>query len=327
MDYEVNRLSTFNHWPVDFINKDIAARIGYFYTMQSDIIKCQFCGIETFNFDRYDSLLEEHFQYSPICPLINREPTANHPICSIALDATLPAIQYLERYRRLNGDYLALAGFSMQSANAARIAQERREATKKNIPRKDPENFLTSAAHNDLKTTEQRLRTYKYWPIELHHKPEQLSEAGLFYTNLGDCIRCFHCDIILDKITKETDIWELHVERSPRCKFIEITKGKTFIRETLEKLEAPSPKKKQRKSWKKIFKKSEEPSTSAEAEEEEDSNSAANKNLCRICYERDYCIMFLNCQHVFACGLCALKMDKCGLCRQPIKDMKRCYLA
>ncbi|XP_063361874.1 E3 ubiquitin-protein ligase XIAP-like [Cydia amplana] len=42
-------------------------------------------------------------------------------------------------------------------------------------------------------TLDSRLKSYKHWPPSLPTKPEELAEAGFFYTGTGDRTQCFFC--------------------------------------------------------------------------------------------------------------------------------------
>lgn len=47
----------------------------------------------------------------------------------------------------------------------------------------------------NMSSLEARLRTYDNWPISDIQKPEKLAQAGLYYQNVDDQVRCFHCNI------------------------------------------------------------------------------------------------------------------------------------
>ena len=47
----------------------------------------------------------------------------------------------------------------------------------------------------NMSTLEARLRTYDNWPISDIQNPEQLAQAGLYYQNVDDQVRCFYCNI------------------------------------------------------------------------------------------------------------------------------------
>lgn len=57
-----------------------------------------------------------------------------------------------------------------------------------------------------------RLRTYVNWPIPDIQKPDALAQAGLYYQNVEDQVRCFHCNIGLRSWQREDDPWFEHAK-------------------------------------------------------------------------------------------------------------------
>ncbi|XP_017148642.1 death-associated inhibitor of apoptosis 2 [Drosophila miranda] len=85
-----------------------------------------------------------------------------------------------------------------------------------------------------------RLRTFTDWPIGNIQPPEPLAQAGLFYQNISDQVRCFHCNIGLRSWQKEDEPWHEHAKWSPKCQFVLLAKGPTFVREVGEAMAASS---------------------------------------------------------------------------------------
>ncbi|XP_052762882.1 baculoviral IAP repeat-containing protein 3-like isoform X2 [Mya arenaria] len=56
-----------------------------------------------------------------------------------------------------------------------------------------------------------------------------LSEAGLFYTGVEDCTRCFQCGIGLRHWSKNDDPWTEHARFSLDCDHVVSVKGREFI--------------------------------------------------------------------------------------------------
>ncbi|XP_037953728.1 uncharacterized protein LOC119683913 [Teleopsis dalmanni] len=74
-----------------------------------------------------------------------------------------------------------------------------------------------------------RLRTYTNWPIRDVQKPESLAQAGLYYQNVDDQVRCFHCNIGLRSWQKEDDPWFEHAKWYPQCQFVKLVKGVNYV--------------------------------------------------------------------------------------------------
>ncbi|XP_071134869.1 baculoviral IAP repeat-containing protein 3-like isoform X2 [Mytilus edulis] len=77
---------------------------------------------------------------------------------------------------------------------------------------------------------ERRRATYKNWPQNLDFlHPLDLSECGFFYSNFGDCVRCFHCGIGLRNWESDDNPWVEHARWSRKCPYLLQRKGQEFI--------------------------------------------------------------------------------------------------
>jgi len=55
--------------------------------------------------------------------------------------------------------------------------------------------------------------------------------------------------------------------------------------------------------------------------------SVEDQRLCSICYENSARIALDDCGHVCSCEECAAYLDKCPICRKPIKKMLKIFYA
>ncbi|XP_060082815.1 E3 ubiquitin-protein ligase XIAP-like [Ylistrum balloti] len=76
-----------------------------------------------------------------------------------------------------------------------------------------------------------RLESYgPSWPQDyVTQTPQQLAEAGLFYTGVTDTVRCHYCDGGLREWEPNDDPWTEHARWFPFCKFVIKVKGPSFI--------------------------------------------------------------------------------------------------
>ena len=75
---------------------------------------------------------------------------------------------------------------------------------------------------------EQRLLSFEHW--RPYHQPkEKMAEAGFYYYNLRDCVKCFCCGCILSNWEPFDDPWEQHALWFPGCMFVLLSKGQDFI--------------------------------------------------------------------------------------------------
>ena len=73
-----------------------------------------------------------------------------------------------------------------------------------------------------LKYGAERLKTFYLWPKYLMPKASQLASAGFTYTNQGDRVRCFACDVLLCDWKRSDDPFEEHYKWSQDCEFLKV---------------------------------------------------------------------------------------------------------
>ncbi|XP_052080097.1 baculoviral IAP repeat-containing protein 7-like isoform X2 [Mytilus californianus] len=78
-----------------------------------------------------------------------------------------------------------------------------------------------------IKTT--RLSSFDNWPLYLSQTPEELINAGFFYTGTEDHCRCFFCGGGLRRWEEGDLPWTEHARWYPKCPFIIQCKGEKFI--------------------------------------------------------------------------------------------------
>ncbi|XP_063628914.1 death-associated inhibitor of apoptosis 1-like [Cydia splendana] len=83
--------------------------------------------------------------------------------------------------------------------------------------------------HPRCNTKAAHLRTFKDWPKSMKQKPEELAEAGFYYTGRSDKTKCFYCDGGL-KDWEEDDVpWEQHARWFDRCAYVQLVKGEDYV--------------------------------------------------------------------------------------------------
>lgn len=72
MVYYRDRLLSFGNWPVQLQQKKHSlASAGFYYTNNSDIVKCFSCGLRLGNWLKDDDVWKEHQRWSPRCHYVN----------------------------------------------------------------------------------------------------------------------------------------------------------------------------------------------------------------------------------------------------------------
>lgn len=169
----------------------------------------------------------------------------------------------------------------------------------------------------DKASIENRLKTYRHWPKSMKQRPQQLGEAGFFYSQIGDKTFCFYCGLGLENWEDTDDPWEEHALWSPDCEFLNLCKGSEFVAEVHEK-KSPEDYLNELRSENK------EEQVNVTPKEPQSENSS---QLCKICLTNDLGVVFLPCGHIVACVECGAILKTCAVCRKPIEAVARAYLS
>ncbi|CAL1545890.1 unnamed protein product [Lymnaea stagnalis] len=89
--------------------------------------------------------------------------------------------------------------------------------------------ILESPKSPEYVSEDSRLRTFTTWPSEHHLKPRDLSDAGFYYENTRDLVRCFHCGGRLQNWKDTSDIRVEHARWFPNCGLVRQQLGQNFV--------------------------------------------------------------------------------------------------
>ena len=296
LNVEAQRLRTFDRWPILFIDKHQLALLGFYYFGPCDLVKCYFCGIEVGMWEEGDDVLADHVRWSPLCPFICRLRTNNVPINEDLLNRMLPNVGV---------DVYGIGG-STQSQDA----QCRHE-------------FPEFAVEIN------RIASYTDWPKFLKQRPQDLSDAGFYYSGKGDRVCCFSCGGGLKDWEEGDSPWEQHAMWYGNCEYLKLMKGKCFIDQMAKKRNAMVlGDRNSGATGREVV----SPPNSTEGSNgfERLYDTAARENLtlsCKICYDNECNTIFLPCGHIIACAKCASSVTKCPACRQPFNSVVRAYFS
>lgn len=93
-------------------------------------------------------------------------------------------------------------------------------------------------AHPSFTTLESRMESFSTWPLHIKLRPEELSDAGFFYTGVGDRTICFQCSGGLKDWEENDEPWKEHARYFSKCTYLIQKKGRDFIDEVLGKKSA-----------------------------------------------------------------------------------------
>ncbi|KAE9526263.1 hypothetical protein AGLY_013894 [Aphis glycines] len=195
---ESNRLGTFTGWPVSFIitPKSLAAA-GFYYTKQTDKVKCAFCNICICHWEFGDNAVDEHKRHNPNCSFFLSQDCGNIPI----IEGIQLRGEFIENHKE-TGEPIDIQGLGVR---AHRVA-----------------------FHLKYNSFSARLKTFSGWSNE-SQKPEDLATAGFFFTGSNDEVRCYYCDGGLQNWEVDDNTWVEHAKWFPNCGFLNLVKGEQFL--------------------------------------------------------------------------------------------------
>lgn len=285
MRREEERLKTFEKWPVPFLSPEPLAKNGFYYLGRGDEVRCAFCKVEIMRWVEGDDPAKDHQRWAPQCPFLRRQPgSGNVPL-----------------------DTPATTG--------------RDECGVRKIP--NPNSVrMPGPVHPRYASEAARLRSFKDWPRSMRQKPEDLAEAGFFYTGQGDKTKCFYCDGGLKDWENDDIPWEQHARWFDRCAYVQLVKGRDYVQRVITESCAISDTD-EIETGLTPEAAPVQPQTSTEREDATEDDS----KLCKICYVEERNICFVPCGHVVACAKCALSTDKCPMCRRTFQNAVRLYFS
>lgn len=352
--YEECRLLTFDaDWPHEFISPRILAKIGFYYIGPYDQVKCHFCKVRVKKWEIGDVEVMEHKRWSPRCPLLQRGETTNVPLKpATELDQLLPPPTPMlsfgvcdrnpMRLERRPGAYAETHFSTPPGAPVTDIVESLASMAAAATEEYEFPVFRRHPEFPEYAIEMARMRSFEEWPKTMRQKPEQLSDAGFFYTQKSDRVICFSCGGGLREWDEDDDPWEQHALWYEKCDYLRLMKGSEYIAaikvkfSTIDNNEKSnsvesSPSSSPSSSHQEAICSSTSNSMSSLASNDQNQSSEDTKlietRLCKICYACEYNTAFFPCGHVIACAKCASSQTNCPMCRRPFECVMRIFLS
>lgn len=71
-----------------------------------------------------------------------------------------------------------------------------------------------------------REQSFENWPQQMIQKPKDFIQNGFFYTNNGDRVTCFYCNVTLKQWAKTDCIETEHLKWEPNCLYAKMVSSK-----------------------------------------------------------------------------------------------------
>lgn len=313
MEKEINRLKTFNSWPLkDKIKVYEFVQCGFFYTNKEDVVKCNFCGVEIGDWNGKKKPLAEHIRKSPKCPFVIGQDVGNILIKNYE-EAKRPRMSDLNKrlstFRTWDTKYqckseLSIAGFYYAGIADVVIC------------------FYCGGSVGNWEIDDDPWEEHKrHFPNCFFLKiGERDNSANIVNVIHRDCIKQARELYSLNDIEKAIALNPEKKYSSVSDLYVDIINYKTLIES--EK--------------KKLFKTCKEESTCKDTCKEEstckeedtvDDSFTHDFITCNICMYRQRKILFQPCGHIIACVECSNKLFDCPICRKNIEQKLKLFFS
>ncbi|XP_076750908.1 baculoviral IAP repeat-containing protein 8 [Xylocopa sonorina] len=360
--FELARLQSFKNWPISYIAPEKFADAGFYYTGESDKVKCFECEVEICQWVEGDNPMVDHQRWSPGCRFIRKINCGNVPIGEDPNTVSSPRPRsrdvcgaYGLEYRPTSGPDNHNFSTELQLPSTAKLSCLGLGRPK-------------GPVHPEYASYDGRFHTFETWPKSMPQTKEQLADAGFYYTGKGDQTLCYYCGGGLKDWEPEDDPWEQHAKWFSKCYYLLMVKGQDYVNKiTGQHISRPSKEETMQMNLPSFIKKVER-STSIEAQKKDNveshpgsssqdsgiesisagSNRSSAKGsaedlsntgvqssseprddarLCKICYNGELGVVFLPCGHMVACVKCAPGMTSCAICREPVTMTVRAFFS
>jgi E3 ubiquitin-protein ligase XIAP len=215
--FESIRLQSYKNWPCLWMKPERLAAAGFYYTGESDKVKCFECQIEICQWQSDDNPMVDHQRWSDRCRFVRNFSCGNVPIGTDPNLIPAPSPKgkdvcgpYSMVYKPLSGpdndlDIEETIKYNLQNLGSAK------------------------PKHPEYASYDARLHTFDNWPIPLVQNKQELASAGLYYTGSEDQTLCYHCGGGLKNWETCDDAWEQHARWFDNCPYVLMVKGREFI--------------------------------------------------------------------------------------------------
>ncbi|XP_077466480.1 E3 ubiquitin-protein ligase XIAP-like [Stigmatopora argus] len=147
----------------------------------------------------------------------------------------------------------------------------------------------------------------------------RLARAGFYSTGTGDRVMCFRCGGGLKSWQPDEDPWEEHAKSYPGCSFLLEEKGQEYIN-GIQLQDAQRNK---------ASPNNQNGFTTQRNDEDplETLRKLQREKLCKVCMDRDTCVVFIPCGHLATCEDCSQTLSKCPICCGSITQKVKTYIA
>ncbi|XP_037979006.1 E3 ubiquitin-protein ligase XIAP isoform X4 [Motacilla alba alba] len=202
---ERDRRGTFVGFPQDCPVSALAlAQAGFVYTGEGDKVKCFSCHTTIERWVPGDSAVERHKQLAPNCKFITE---------AAFLESDMDPVTQNYQNRTENGTSNSALSCALDDPD---VEADYLLRTRRVVDMSD-----TLYPKNPAMCSEEtRLKSFHSWPLNDELTPQELANAGFYYTGVGDQVACFCCGGKLKNWEPGDRAWSEHKRHFPKCLFV-----------------------------------------------------------------------------------------------------------
>ncbi|NWT84640.1 XIAP ligase, partial [Lanius ludovicianus] len=202
---ERDRLGTFVGFPQGCPISVLAlAQAGFVYTGEGDKVKCFSCHTTIEGWVPGDSAVKRHKQLAPNCKFITE---------SAFLENSMDPVAQNYQNRTENGSSNSALSCALDDPD---VEADYLLRTRQVVDMSDSL-YPKNAA---MCSEETRLKSFHNWPLNGQLTPQELANAGFYYTGVGDQVACFCCGGKLKNWEPSDRAWSEHKRHFPKCLFV-----------------------------------------------------------------------------------------------------------
>nr|XP_039273397.1 E3 ubiquitin-protein ligase XIAP-like [Styela clava] len=264
-DREDDRLATFRDFPQhrdSALPRDLA-NAGFFFTGVGDVVKCFSCGNCVERMTRREDPRDRRFHRDDCLhrnDLDERNVPATYPPTALPLHNFLrngglsssantiqPTRERNEISEPMQQDEEIFV-IPQQPSQPSCDVEPQDQAAEEQPADPEPQGAAVGASssapeeeifpafecsdpfHAHMADPRERLRTFQgNWQANIGATPQNIADAGFYYTNERDRVTCWYCNGGLENWERDDDPWIEHAKWFPHCEFLLRHKGPDFV--------------------------------------------------------------------------------------------------
>ncbi|KAF7229543.1 E3 ubiquitin-protein ligase XIAP [Nothobranchius furzeri] len=318
MASEEARLQTFSSWPVDSLMRprDLA-QAGFFYLMNADRVRCFCCGGELSDWEPEDNAWSEHSKHYPNCFFILGHDVGNVPLQESSSQVSMESFEgrlgsFAGLQLPVDHKSLATAGFYSLGMGDRVMCFSCGGSLKGWQPGEDPwEQHAKYYPGCSFLLAEKGVEFVN--SIQLNGPKQSRAVSNPQNGLLGAENGIPPSQLQICKKVVEMGIDPGVVRKTILMKISRTGSGYSRVEALVDDCLNGTPR--------------------GEMTEEQDENpleklrKLQREKQCKICMDRDLCIVFLPCAHLATCKECSEVLTKCPICCEAITQKVKTYIA